>query len=847
VKNKFPIPIIEDLLDELHGATIFSKLDLRSGYHQIRMSDKDIPKTAFRTYSGHYEYLVMPFGLSNAPGTFQSLMNQIFAPFLRKFTLVFFDDILIYSKDLEEHIQHLATVLQTLQQHKLYLKLSKCIFASPQVEYLGHIITGSGVSTDPAKIAAISEWQTPATVTQLRSFLGLCGYYRRFVRNFGPICRPLHDMLKKGNFQWDIAQEKAFQTLKQAMVTAPVLALPNFNVPFVLETDASGYGLGAVLMQEGKAIAYYSSSLCPKNAALSTYEKEALAIIEALKRWRHYFLGHKLIIKTDQQSLKFMTDQKIVDGIQHKLMVKLLEFDFHLEYKKGKDNVVADALSRKQPDHSLSAISTVTPKWLEEVAKSYENDTYCQSLLQQLLLEPALDQVHYSLQSGIIRYKGRIYVGPDFPLRIKLLTSLHSSALGGHSGMNATYHRIKRVFYWKGLKADVNKFVSECPVCQKAKGENCQYPGLLDPLKIPDMAWTHISMDFIEGLPKSQGKDVILVVVDRLTKFAHFIPMSHPYTVQTVAQAFIDNVIKLHGPPIAIVSDRDRIFTSTLWKDIFKAMDVELRYSSAYHPQSDGQTERVNQCVENYLRCMVSSDPKKWTQWISMAEYWYNTCFHSSLKVTPFEALYGFPPPALGEISALGTTDPDAHNFLATRQAILDSLKQNLLVAQQRMKKFADQNRVERVFQEGDMVYLKLQPYRLQAFGLRNSLKLQTKFYGPFRIIQKVGQVAYKLLLPEGTQIHPVFHVSQLKRHLGPKAIPIPHLPLIDDKGMIHTTPVAVLQTRQIPRNNLPVVQWLVQWDNLPTGDATWEDADFIKHTFPDFFKSTIQAWFAKT
>lgn len=305
VKNKFPIPVIEDLLDELHGAKFFTKLDLRSGYHQIRMSEKDIHKTAFITHFGHFEYLVMPFGLANAPGTFQALMNSILAPYLRIFVLVFFDDILIFSKTLEEHVQHVETVLTVLMKEKLFVKMSKCLFAVNQVDYLGHIISGEGMATDPSKIVAVNDWPVPTTITQLRGFLGLCGYYRRFVKDFGSIARPLHDILKKDNFHWTSLQDTAFKALKQALVTAPVLALPNFSLPFVLETD-----LGAVLMQNGNAIAYYSSTLCPRNAAMSTYEKEALAIVEALKKWRHYLVGHKLIIRTDHQSLKFMIDQK---------------------------------------------------------------------------------------------------------------------------------------------------------------------------------------------------------------------------------------------------------------------------------------------------------------------------------------------------------------------------------------------------------------------------------------------------------------------------------------------------------------------------------------------------------
>lgn len=292
--------------------------------------------------------------------------------------------------------------------------MSKCLFAVPQVDYLGHVINEQGVSTDPEKVSVIADWPTPTPVTQLRSFLGLCGYYRRFVQHFGIIARPLHDMLKQGNFQWTSVQDLAFQKLKQAMISAPVLALPDFTLPFTLETDASGQGLGAVLMQQGKPLAYYSLVLCPKNCLLSTYEKEALAIIEALKKWRHYLVGHQLIIKTDHQSLKFMTDQKVTGKIQQKLMLKLLEFDFQIEYKKGKENIVADALSRK---HSLMAISLVTPKWTDEVVQSYSQDTTCKKLLEELLVLPDHVAGHNSLQGGIIRHKGRIYVGNDQVLK----------------------------------------------------------------------------------------------------------------------------------------------------------------------------------------------------------------------------------------------------------------------------------------------------------------------------------------------------------------------------------------------------------------------------------------------
>jgi hypothetical protein len=280
------------------------------------MKPDDIPKTAFSTHLGHYEYLVMPFGLTNAPATFQQLMNNIFAKYIRKFVLVFFDDILVYSQNIQQHRQHLHMTLSILRLHQLKAKLSKCSFASPTVEYLGHVISGHGVATNPSKISEISNWESPKNVKQLRRFLGLAGYYRRFIRGYASICRPLHDVLKKNSFHWDTSQQAAFQQLKLAMTTPPVLILPNFSIPFQLETDASGTGLGAVLMQQGRPVAYFSKSLGPKAAALSVYEKEALAILEALRKWRHYLLGNQLIIKTDQRSLKYLSSQRLLEGIQ---------------------------------------------------------------------------------------------------------------------------------------------------------------------------------------------------------------------------------------------------------------------------------------------------------------------------------------------------------------------------------------------------------------------------------------------------------------------------------------------------------------------------------------------------
>ncbi|GJZ20948.1 putative mitochondrial protein [Tanacetum coccineum] len=364
VKDKFPIPVIEELIDELNGSVVFSKLDLRSGYHQIRMKEDDICKTAFRTHEGHYEFLVMPFGLTNAPSTFQSLMNTVFKAFLRKFVLVFFDDILIYSKNLEEHCDHLAQVLQVMKDNTLYAKRSKCYFVVPQVEYLGHIISTQGVSTDPSKIEAMQKWPIPSTLKQLRGFLGLTGYYRRFIKDYASISQPLVALTKKDAFKWNPSAELAYHKLKEAMVKALVLALPNFEQEFVVETNASGKGIGAVL---------------------------------------YHF------------SLKYLLNQKLTTPFQFKWLPKL-RYDYEVVYKKGSENVVADALSRMNSSGELF----------------YKGNKY-------------------SWTGEILKRKGKMVVGNDPELRKELVQHFHDEAIGGHSGAHVTIKKLGSLFYWKSL------------------------------------------------------------------------------------------------------------------------------------------------------------------------------------------------------------------------------------------------------------------------------------------------------------------------------------------------------------------------------------------------------------
>ncbi|GJT47642.1 putative reverse transcriptase domain-containing protein [Tanacetum coccineum] len=354
VKNRYPLPRIDDLFDQLQGSSVYSKIDLRSGYHQLRVREEDIPKTAFRTRYGHYEFQVMPFGLTNAPAVFMDLMNRVCKPYLDKFVIVFIDDILIYSKNKKEHEEHLKLILELLKKEELYAKFSKCEFWIPKVQFLGHVIDSEGIHVDPAKIESIKDWTSPKSPTEIRQFLGLAGYYRRFIEGFSKIAKPMTKLTqKKVKFEWGDKQEAAFQLLKQKLCSAPILALPEGSEDFIAYCDASKKGLGAVLMQREKVISYASRQLKIHEKNYTTHDLELGAVVFALKIWRHYLYGTKCTVYTDHKSLQHILDQKELNMRQRRWLELLSDYDCDIRYHPGKANVVADALSRKEREPPL--------------------------------------------------------------------------------------------------------------------------------------------------------------------------------------------------------------------------------------------------------------------------------------------------------------------------------------------------------------------------------------------------------------------------------------------------------------------------------------------------------------
>ncbi|KAK8934991.1 hypothetical protein KSP39_PZI014260 [Platanthera zijinensis] len=580
-KNKYPIPRIDDLFDQLVGSSVYSKVDLKSGYYQLRIRECNIPKTAFSTRYGHFEFTVMPFGLTNTPSVFMELMNRTFRDFLDRFVIVFIDDILVYSQCEEDHFKHLHLVLETLRRNELYAKFSKCEFWLPSVAFLGHIVSGEGIAVDPAKIIAIREWHALSSIAEVRSFLGLAGYYRRFIENFSRIALPLTKLTRKDQrFLWTQECVQAFEKLKRRLTTAPVLSSPSGTEGFEVYSDASGSGLGCVLLQYGSVIAYGSCQLKVHERNYLVHDLELTAVIFALKLWRHYLYG--------------------ICCVDKKTSAKAL-------------------LNWTEVQYDLA----------DRVRQAMELDDSMKELV-----EAALDgsNSQFSVEDGLLRKDHRLCVPSGGNLRVQLMYEAHHTKYSIHPGSTKMYHDLKKLFWWSGLKKDVALFVAKCQTCALVKAE-CQKPGgFLKSLPIPEWKFDDISMDFVHGLPRSQkGNDAIWVIVDRLTKVSHFIPHRKDDSVEKLAKLYVDNIVRLQCVPRSIVSDRDGRFTSNDWRLVQQMLGTKLKFSTAFHPQTDGQTERVNRTIEDMLRMCVLDFGKHWEDHLYLVEFAYNNSYEASI------------------------------------------------------------------------------------------------------------------------------------------------------------------------------------------------------------------------
>ncbi|GJY38126.1 RNA-directed DNA polymerase [Tanacetum coccineum] len=566
-------------------------IDLRSGYYQIRMRPRDEWKTTFKTCDGLYEWMVMPFGLSNAPSTFMRLMNQVFKPFIGHFVVVYFDDILIYSSSLEQHLSHLRQIFSVLRAQKLYANGKKCHFLVTEVTFLGYIVTGSGIKMDPAKVEAIISWPTPSTIHDIRSFHGLASFYRRFIQNFSSIIAPLTECMKGGRFTWTSEAAKAFDILKAKVTEAPVLALPNFDEVFQVECDASRVGIGGVLSQNQRPIAFFSEKL-------------------------------------------------------------------------------NDARRR-------------------EIWSKYDNGPFQQ----------------FSKLDGYL-FKG---------------------GLAGHFGSDKTLALLREQFYWPKMERDVNKLLERC------------------------------------RLPRTQRtKDSVMVVVDRFSKMAHFVPCAKMFDASQVAKLYFAEIMKLHGVPKTLTSDRDVKFVSHFWRTLWTRLGSKLQFSSSHHPQTDGQTEVVNRSLGNLLRSLIGDNAKQWDLILPQAEFAYNRSVNRTTNKSPFEVVYGqnpITPLDLVPVLEVGRFSEEWADHSELIKELHRSVQKQIIRHNKQYKEHADKCRKQVLYREGDLVWIHLRKNRFPAGHFR---KLKPRGDGPFRVLKKINDNAYKIELLGHYNIFATFNVADL-------------------------------------------------------------------------------------
>jgi len=918
LKNRHPLPLISESLDRLAGAKWYTKLDIRDAYHRIRIKSGDEWKTAFRTRYGHFEFQVVPFGLTNAPAAFQAYINQALAGLMDTICVVYLDDILIYSNTEEEHRSHVKLVLQRLREAKLFIKLSKCEFHVHKTEFLGFIISPEGISIDPSRVQTIQEWPMPTTVRDIRVSIGFMNYYRRFIAKFSKMALPLTKLTQKepgaargGQAQrreesqrltLDQEAREAFQKLKDSFLTVPILAHFEQGRKTKVEVDASGGAICGILSQlvpeerkpaQWRPIDFFSRKMSKVEYNYDTHDKELLAIDRSLEHWHRYLQGTPFEVFTDHNNLRWFMETKQLNYRQVRAYERMSMFDFVITHRPGRTNP-ADGPSRR-PDYIKMAqdplqkgnaayvapmssllsrkdhgqpliVAAITRSQRLEMEKTNPPSAERQTPERAIGEEPPLpseeaeslippDSEITSGSSSGSEEEPLTQNGPEegdrAPNGTKILTTTqekekafwecHDSPMAGHFGAKKTLEKIMRRYYWKGIKKDTEMYCHDCLKCRRAIAPRHRPYGLLNTLPIPSGPWQDVTMDFITELPysKYQGQvyDSILVIVDRLTKMAHYIPAKSDWKAHDLAQVWLREVIRLHGTPRSIISDRGPVMNSKYWDSFCHYLSTQRVLSSAFHPQTDGQTERQNQTLEQYLRCYCCLEQDDWTTWLPIAEFAYNDSAHATTGITPFKAYYGADPRAPdwpGE--PLGEGDSPLATGIAARVLALQSeCKRKIEAANAYQEKYANKKRKHLALHTGDKVLVSNRHMK----STRPKKKLDWKFLGPGTVLAQTGRDAYRVDLPSLGQVHPVFHVSLLEPYTQQGNVPSQAGQLVDTLHSFGDDIYYVEKVLNRRKSSAGTWEYLVKWEGYDENENSWEPGPNISAgALKEFWKS---------
>ncbi|CUA73094.1 Transposon Ty3-G Gag-Pol polyprotein [Rhizoctonia solani] len=777
-KNVYPLPLPGSLIEKLRGAKIFTKFDLKWGYNLVRIKEGDEWKTAFKCKYGLFEYRVMPFGLTNAPACFQHLMNNILRDLLDICVVVYLDDILVFSKDEKEHEKNVCEVLHRLQPNDLYCNPEKSFFHQRRVDYLGFIISEAGVEVDQEKVTAALKWAAPKNVKNIQEFLG-----------FGA------------------QEQEAFDRLKEALTSAPLLIQPDVSKQFFLECDASDYATGAILSQkneDGKLlpVAYLSKSLSPAEKNYQIFDKELLAIIRAFKEWRHLLEDSELPIQvlTDHKNLEYFSKERELRGRHARWALLLADYNFQIIYRPGAQNRKADILSRHYgitpPEGGVKNQVLLKPElFIAAIAPDQEiNDLIGEAIYEDPRSKDIMERIRkgnkvadWELNEGLLWFKGKIFVPKNDKIQNLVLESRHDAHAAGHPGQFRTLELVSRTYWWPSMKKFVNSYVAHCETCIRSKPVNQLPVGLLKPLQIPERPWEHIAYDLIVGLPLSEGFDAILSVIDRFSKMAHFIPTHSTATSQDIANLFITYVWKLHGLPLSTVSDRGTVFHSKWMRHFYECLNIKPTFSTAYHPQTDSQTERVQQTAETYIRMFSNHQQDNWVSLLPLAEFSYNNNLQTATGKSPFEICSGYTPRLSVGHNPGNVPHADDHTEFLRKGH--EEVKAALILAQEKMKEFYDRRHREvPEMKVGDYAWLSHRNISTD----RPSSKLSHKKLGPYKD-------------PHGRE---------------PECPP----PIVTEEGEEEYEVEEILDSKKVGWR----VEYYVRWKGYGIGEQTWEPAENV-------------------